>query len=38
MPWNQEFDELEGFILHEAHAGRVLAGCEARGVLSVESS
>jgi NTE family protein len=38
MPWNQEFDELEGFILHEAHAGRVMAGCDARGVLSTESS
>jgi NTE family protein len=38
MPWNQEFDELEGFILHEAHAGRVLAGHEIRDVLSVESS
>jgi NTE family protein len=38
MPWNQEFDELEGFILHEAYAGRVMAGCEARGVLSAESS
>ena len=25
MPWNQEFDKTEGFILHEAHAGRVMA-------------
>jgi NTE family protein len=32
MPWNQEFDELEGFILHEAHAGRVVASREIRGV------
>ena len=38
MPWNQEFDDQEGFILHEAHAGRVMAGCEAHGALSVESS
>ncbi|MGA7325332.1 MAG: patatin-like phospholipase family protein [Rhodomicrobium sp.] len=38
MPWNQEFDELEGLILHEAHAGRIMAGCEIRGVLSAESS
>jgi NTE family protein len=38
MPWSQEFDSTEGFILHEAHAGRVMAGDEVRGRLSVKSS
>jgi NTE family protein len=38
MPWSQEFDRTEGFILHEAHAGRVMARGNIRGTLSVESS
>ncbi len=38
MPWNQEFDKLEGFILHEAHAGRVMHDDQIRGTLGVERS
>jgi NTE family protein len=38
MPWNREFDRTEGFILHEVHAGRVMAGDEIRGTLSAKSS
>ncbi len=34
MPWNQEVDSLEGFILHEARAGRVMPGDAIRGRLS----
>jgi NTE family protein len=33
MPWSQEFDRTEGFILHEAHAGRVMADDAIRGTL-----
>jgi NTE family protein len=33
MPWNEEFDRLEGFILHEARAGRIMAGDEVHGAL-----
>ncbi|MGO8953600.1 MAG: patatin-like phospholipase family protein [Rhodomicrobium sp.] len=38
MPWNREFDKIEGFILHEVHAGRIMEGGDIRGTLSVESS
>ncbi len=37
MPWGQEFDRTEGFILHEAHAGRVMAGDDIRGTLSLKN-
>jgi NTE family protein len=33
MPWNQEVDRTEGFVLHEVHAGRVMAGDDIRGTL-----
>ena len=38
MPWNQEFERTEGFILHEVHAGRVMAGDAIRGTLSPKPS
>ncbi|MGA7325881.1 MAG: hypothetical protein WBX25_15685 [Rhodomicrobium sp.] len=38
MPWNQEFDRTEGFILHEVHAGRVMAGDAIRGTLTPKPS
>ncbi len=38
MPWSQESDSTEGFILHEAHAGRLMAGGNICGTLGVKSS
>ncbi len=38
MPWSQESDSTEGFILHEAHAGRLMAGGNICGTLSVKGS
>jgi len=37
MPWNQEVDRTEGFILHEVHAGRVMAGEDIRGTLRAKT-
>src|SRR5260370_23650061 len=37
MPWNQEVDRTEGFVLHEVHAGRVMAGDETRGTLGAKT-
>ncbi len=38
MPWSQEVDSTEGFILHEARGGRVMASGNICGTLGVESS
>ncbi len=38
MPWSQEVDGTEGFILHEARRGRVMASGNICGTLGVESS
>ncbi|MGO9485101.1 MAG: patatin-like phospholipase family protein [Rhodomicrobium sp.] len=38
MPWSQEFDSTEGFLLHEARAGHVMEGDAIRGSLSAERS
>lgn len=33
MPWNQEFERTEGFILHEARAGHMMEGDDIHGSL-----
>ena len=33
MPWNQKFEEIEGFILHEVRAGKVMEDDRIRGTL-----
>ena len=37
MPWSQEFGSTEGFILHEARAGRVREGDDICGTLSAKT-
>lgn len=33
MPWNQGFERTEGFILHEARGGHMMAGDDVHGTL-----
>ena len=37
MPWSQEFRCTEGFLLHEARAGRVREGDDICGTLSAKT-